>query len=208
METFKCVVPSWHEIYHIAKETVDKIKKSGFHPDLIVALSRGGLVPGRLFCDLLHIKTCLTMKVDHWGITATKDGKAVISHGLNADLSGARVLVVDDITDTGQSMILGKEHVAGLNPAVVKTATLIHLKNSKYVPDFFGVEREWAWIIFPWNYREDLVNLIKKITDSGRGNSVKEIRMDLKEMFDVETGEGEIREIMEHIEYLERVNKK
>ena len=76
-----------------AKKTAEMIKKSGFHPDMIIALSRGGLVPSRLIGDFLHIKNILAIKVDHWGITATKDGKAEISHGLNADLKGKKVLI-------------------------------------------------------------------------------------------------------------------
>lgn len=184
-----------------AKIVTDKIRKSKYRPDLIVAVSRGGLVPARILCDLLVIKNCLSMKVDHWGITATKDGKAKISYGLNISLSGKKVLLVDDITDTGQSMEISKLHLLGLNPDKLKTATLIHLTNSKYVPDYYGHEREWAWIVFPWNMHEDLVNLIKKLGYEGKTTEL--IQKELKKKFDLDASSEEIQDSLERIKYLE-----
>src|SRR3989344_5148344 len=203
MPNLKYIIPDWQEIYEIAKETANKIKESDFYPDVIVAVSRGGLVPGRLFADFLHIKEVYTIKADHWGLTATKDGKAKLSHGLSIDLTGKRVLIVDDITDTGESMKLAKEHVETKNPIQVKTATLYHLKNSKYIPDFFGEEKDWAWIIFPWNYREDMVNLIKKIDHSDE-KSFTDLKKELKENYEIDLHENEVLEIIDHIKFLNK----
>ncbi|MCG2719968.1 MAG: hypothetical protein L6266_04545 [Nanoarchaeota archaeon] len=69
----------------MAKKTCNLVKSSDFHPDVIIAIARGGLVPGRLFCDFLHIKNCYSIKVDHWGLTATKNGEAKLTHALNID---------------------------------------------------------------------------------------------------------------------------
>ena len=201
MPNLKYIIPDWQEIYEIVKDTTTKIKESDFYPDIIIAVSRGGLVPGRLFADFLHIKEVYTIKADHWGLTATKDGKAKLSHGLSIDLTGKRVLIVDDITDTGESMKLAKEHVETKNPIQVKTATLYHLKNSKYIPDFFGEEKDWAWIIFPWNYREDMVNLIKKIDHSDE-KSFTDLKKELKENYEIDLHENEVLEIIDHIKFL------
>lgn len=198
------LTPSWEEIHEFTKKTIEKIKKSDFYPDIVIALSRGGLIPARLLCDFLRIKNCLAIKVDHWGITATKNGKAKISHSLNMDLTGKKVLIVDDITDTGQSMELSKKHIEELNPSVVKTATLIHLKNSKHVPDFYGHERkDWAWFIFPWNYREDIITLIEKI---GKGEKeVNQIKEELEKNFNIIIPVEELNEILEHMDYLKKI---
>ena len=201
MPNLKYIIPDWQEIYEIAKETTNKIKESDFYPDVIVAVSRGGLVPGRLFADFLHIKEVYTIKADHWGLTATKDGEAKLSHGLSLDLNGKMVLIVDDITDTGESMKLAKEHIETKNPTQVKTATIYHLKNSKYIPDFFGEEKEWAWIIFPWNYREDMVNLINKI-DNSNEKSFIDLKKELKENYEIDLHENEVLEIIDHIKFL------
>ena len=204
MTKIKCITPTWEDMQKYANITANKIKKSDFHPDVIIGLSRGGLVPARMFCDLLHIKNCYTIKVDHWGLTATKDGQAKLSQELNMDLTGKKVLIVDDITDTGQSMELAKNHILSKNPTQLMTATLIHLSNSKYIPDFFGIEREWAWIIFPWNYKEDLVNLIKKISEF-KTLSNKEIKDKLFEYNDLNIPIEDIEDVIEHINYLEKL---
>lgn len=206
MNKINCVMMTWQEMHSFAKETANNIKKSGFHPDIIIGLSRGGLVPARLFCDFLHIKDCFTIKVDHWGLTAAKDGQAKLTQKLNVDLTGKKVLIVDDITDTGQSMELAKKHIEELYPKEIKTATLIHLNNSKYVPDFFGYKRDWAWIIFPWNNREDLVNLIKKII-AEETKAVSEIKANLNVNFGIDLEEIEIQELLEHIRYLEEIKR-
>ena len=201
MDKINCIVPSWKDMHSYAKNTCDAIKKSDFHPDLIIGLSRGGLVPARLFCDFLHVKSCFTIKVDHWGVTAARDGKAKLTHKLDMDLSDKRVLIVDDITDTGDSMDLAVKHIAELNPKELKTAALIHLSHSKYKPDFYGHERDWAWIIFPWNFREDMVNLIGKLT-TDEEKAADKIKEELKLNFDVDVELQEVGEVLEHIGYL------
>lgn len=200
MESFKCVTPSWQEMVDCARKAADGVKNCVFRPDVVVALSRGGLVPARLLCDFLHVKECFSVKVDHWGVTATKDGLARLSQGLNVDLSGKRVLIVDDIIDTGESMRLVVEHVKEKNPVELKTVALINLKGSKFTPDFFGLERDWAWIIFPWNYMEDLVNLSKKLLESGYRGSLRD---GLKENFGVELSEEYTEALHKQLEYVE-----
>jgi hypoxanthine phosphoribosyltransferase len=206
MDKINCVVKTWQELHDYAKQTADRIKGSDFHPDIIIGLSRGGLVPARLFCDFLHVKNCFTIKVDHWGLTATKDGKARLTHKLDMDLTGKKVLIVDDITDTGQSMELAKKHIEELNPSEIKTATLVHLNNSKYTPDFYGHERPWAWIVFPWNHREDMVNLINKILGEEE-KAIDKIKEELKMNFNLDLESPEIEEVLVHIRYLDSVKK-
>jgi hypothetical protein len=108
------------------------------------------------------VKDLLSLKVEHWGITASPNGEARLKYPLTVDLSGKKVLVVDDITDTGESMRKSIEHVKSLSPAETRTATLRHIKGSRFVPDYFAEEIGWRWVIFPWNYVEDLCNLIPK----------------------------------------------
>jgi uncharacterized protein len=203
MENITCVTPSWIEMVEYSRQTTSLIKKSGFKPDIIIALSRGGLVPARIFCDFLHIKNCYSIKIDHWGLTATKDGKARINHGLDMDLSGKNVLIVDDITDTGESLELAKTHIENLDPMSLKTATLIHLSNSKYTPDYFGIQREWAWIIFPWNYQEDLVNLTKKMLAENKDLSVDQIHTNFKEMHSINVSANDVENTLQQIKYID-----
>ncbi|MCL4447988.1 MAG: phosphoribosyltransferase [Thermoplasmatales archaeon] len=159
-------VVSWEEIERWAEIIVEKI--GDFKFDCVISVIRGGLVPSRIVADYLSIKDIFTLKTEHWGITATPDGKAVVTYPIVKDLNGRSVLVVDDITDTGQSLKLAIEATKQKNPKVVRSATFLHIKKSEIAPDYYAEEitaDNWKWFIFPWNRKEDLRNLILNCID-------------------------------------------
>ena len=147
------------------------------------------------------MKDLVSLKVEHWGITATPDGKAKLKYPFNIDLSGKRVLVVDDITDTGESMRISVEYVKTLNPLEVKTVTLRHIEGSKFKPDYYAEEITWRWVIFPWNFTEDLCNLIERIQGKVDDPYDKKLlKAKLKENFNIEVDEDTIGEILKEID--------
>ncbi len=174
----RCVALTWGEIYGLSKKLALSVKRSGFKPDIVVAISRGGVIPARIVCDVLGIMDLLSVKVDHWLQTGDHTEKAVIKYPLNADLTGKSVLVVDDIADTGSSLEVTRKHVLDLGARVVKTATMQTLSTSTFTPDYTGEHvSEWAWFIYPWNYYEDLGNLMLRLL---RGHP--QLRGDHKDM--------------------------
>lgn len=196
-------VVSWEEIERWAEIIVEKI--GDFQFDCVISVIRGGLVPARIVADYLSIKDIFTLKTEHWGITATPDGKAAITYPIVRDLAGRSVLIVDDITDTGQSIKLAIEATKQKNPEVVKTATFLHINKSEIVPDYFAEEitaDNWKWFIFPWNKKEDFRNLVLGCT----GNSVtrEEIEHCLEKKNDLFISK---REFEETISWLEHHNK-
>ncbi len=139
----------------------------------------------------------MSLKVEHWGVTATPDGKARIKYPFGVDLTGRRVLVVDDITDTGQSMTVATEYVESLNPEEVRTTCLRHITGSQFTPDYFGEEISWRWVIFPWNYVEDMCNIIQKMEE--RGIPASEIKQRLNSDHKIDVDQGEIKRIRDEI---------
>ncbi|HOQ26703.1 MAG TPA: phosphoribosyltransferase family protein, partial [Methanomassiliicoccaceae archaeon] len=102
---------------------------------------------------------------EHWGVTANPDGKALLTQELNVSIEDEEVLVVDDITDTGESMSIAEAHLCEMRPRVLRTATLLHITRSRFKPEFYSVEvpeDQWTWFIFPWNRNEDLRTLLPK----------------------------------------------
>ncbi|MCL5252565.1 MAG: phosphoribosyltransferase [Candidatus Thermoplasmatota archaeon] len=156
----------WKEIVQWCSAIAEKVMDSDFRPDVIVGMARGGWVPSRLVCDELIVKNLISVKTQHWGMTATRDGKAVLSSGISENLQGKRVLIVDDITDTGESIRLAFEHVRSLGPEETKCAAMLHISHSKFVPDYYAEEvnaAKWKWFVFPWNYNEDMATFITGI---------------------------------------------
>jgi len=63
---------------------------------------------------------------------------------------------------------------------------------------------DWAWIVFPWNYREDLVNIIKKVLNYEK-KAAEKIKEELKENFSIEVNLEELKDILKHINYLDSI---
>jgi len=196
-DIFDCEIMDWELFHSLAKETARKIIESGYDPDFMVGLARGGWVLSRVLCDFLGIRDLVSLKVEHWGITAHPDGKARLKYPFEIDLTGRRVIVVDDITDTGESMKIAAEYVKTKNPAEIRTAALRHIIGSKCTPDYYGDEITWRWVIFPWNYVEDMCNIVPKVAEEGA--TLSEMSEKLKANFDINAREEEISEILDEI---------
>jgi len=163
-----CEFVTWEEQYRLAKMLAERIRSSGYRPDLVIAIGRGGFIPARILCDLLSISRLTSVKAEHWGTPAEKEDRAVIRYPLCIPIEGAKVLIVDDVTDTGESMALVLEYVKALGPSEVRTAVLQHKEVSRFVPDYYAVVCPvWRWIVYPWALHEDLVGFLRKILREG-----------------------------------------
>jgi hypoxanthine phosphoribosyltransferase len=205
LNSVKCLIMSWEEAYRFAKIIAHKIKISGFRPDLVVGVSRGGLVPARTVCDFLLQKDLASIRVEHWGIAKTL-GRARIKYTLPAGVSGKKVLVVDDVADTGDSFVQIMKYLNDLNPAEVRTAVLQYKTCSTFVPDYWGQKQEeWKWIIYPWAIYEDMTGFISEVLVSSM--TLPDIREDLKSNFDIKISRKELLEILNEM-YLSGLVKK
>lgn len=226
---FKCVLRSWNEMRNLSQIVAEKIRDSKYKPDIIITLLRGGMVPAINLSDILGIKNILTLKVEHWGITAAKNKRAKLKSSLSGGIKGKRILLIDDLTDTGESMLLAIKHLKKLKPLEIKTATLIHKTQSEFEPDFYAKKVDkWKWIIFPWNINEDLRNLVKMVIDSesskdskisksskNRNNDnigksgnkemrLKEIKERLKEKFDLDASKKLLEEVLKGLNFFKK----
>jgi uncharacterized protein len=178
----RCRSASWADVDAWADRVATRVRESTSVPETIVALTRGGWVPARLLSDRLGVKRLVSLRAQHWGVTARPTGAAELTEGLSGPVNDRSVLIVDDITDTGESLALAFEHVAAQRPTRVETATFLHITRSKFVPTYFAEEiprDAWVWIVFPWNYWEDLVALAQRASELGRG--VARVRTTLRE---------------------------
>ncbi len=197
-DKFKCHLVSWDEAYRLSKVLAQKIKKSGFKPDIVIGIARGGLVPARIVCDFLLQRDLATIKVEHWGIAATM-GKAKLKFPLPVDISGKKVLVVDDVVDTGDTYAVTMEHLKEKNPSEVRSAVLHYKSCSTFVPDYWAEKQDgWKWIIYPWAAYEDLTGFIKKV--SKEHAKPEDIRKALKSRYDIAISRKELLEILREMQ--------
>ncbi len=196
---FKARIVSWKEIETWC-ENINKKMIDDFTPDIIIGMSRGGLVPARIIADMLVLKELYAIKTEHWGLTATKDGNASLKYGLNVSIKGKKVLIVDDITDTGQSMKLAYDYAREQGPAELKTATLLHISHSTFKPDYYSDfvdDSQWTWFIFPWNVYEDVSNLSSKIKE--KELTVDEVQTRLHEMYEMNIKPDQLDKVLKQM---------
>ena len=168
------VAPSWDQVYDMVIDLARRVKDSGFRPDLIIGVSRGGWAPARIMSDLLENANTASIRIEFYlapGVTARRP---VISQAIMVPVKGINVLVVDDVSDTGDSLKVAVEHLDAGGARAIKTATLFYKPQSIFKPDFFIVQTE-QWIIFPWERLENTRRLLDEAEKKGKPlSSVRE----------------------------------
>ena len=172
----KYEAPSWDYIYELCIQVADQIRRSGYEPDLLVAISRGGWIPGRVLSDLLENPNIATIKVEHYIDIYKTHAKPEITHPIPIEVKRKRILLVDDIADSGKSLKLVKEHLAEQGAADVKICALYYKPWSIVTPDFSARKTD-AWICFPHEIYETIKKIILRL--KGQGKSRKEIEKEL-----------------------------
>lgn len=172
----KFLAPWWDEVYDLTLKVAERIWKSGFNPDVLVGIARGGWIVARLLSDFLDNSNVTSIRIEFYKGIAETGEKPQITQPLMVDVKDKKVLICDDVADTGHSLIAAVKHVKEKGAKDIKVATL-HLKPwSSYRPDYFVVETN-AWIIYPWEIRETISKLVSKLKSEGKSRD--EIRKEL-----------------------------
>ncbi|HEX7628375.1 MAG TPA: phosphoribosyltransferase [Candidatus Methanoperedens sp.] len=206
-KSFKCYTVSWSEAYRLARTLAYKIVDSGFEPDIIIGISRGGLVPARMVCDFLLQDELIPTQTEHWGIVS-KHETAKIKYSLpeEADISGKNILVVDDVADTGDSLSLIIDYLEQKNPIEIRAAVLHYKTSSTLIPDYWGEKLEdWNWIIYPWAFYEDLAGFVQKLLYKPSTN--EEIRIGLLGNFNIKMSRKDLLEMLNDFHKLGKIKK-
>ncbi len=175
----KYEAPSWDYIHELCIDLADKIKASKYEPDIIVAISRGGWIPGRLLSDLLGKLDIATIKVEHYVDFYRTRKKPEITQPLPIKVSGKRVLLVDDLADSGSSLNLVMEYLKEQGAKDVKICAMYSKPWSVITPDFYSRETD-AWICFPHETYESIGKIYARLRKQGK--SPREIEKKLLEI--------------------------
>jgi hypoxanthine phosphoribosyltransferase len=140
---------SWEGLLALLRRLAEALREEEF--DLILGIARGGLIPTALLAQALSVRDILTAAVMFYEGEETLPEPVFLQFPPDPLLFGKRVLVVDDVWDSGRTALAVKERVrqAGGVPLV---ATL-HFKPGRNQvqdrPDFYAEETE-AWVVYPW----------------------------------------------------------
>lgn len=191
----KLEIPTWAQIYEMLLNLASKIRKDCFEPDVILGVSRGGWPPARVLSDLLENPELANVKTEFYmGVAETK-GEPTITQPVSVSVRDKKVLVVDEIADTGKSLRLIQSHLKKQGSSEIKIATIYYKPWSVVTPDYYEKESS-AWVVFPWERKETVRKLIEQYKRQRR--TVEEVKEKLvKHGMDRKLVERFIQEVSE-----------
>lgn len=175
--TIEYLPVSWNTYHAHARVLAEAILASGNPIDEIVAIARGGLSLGHILSDLLDIP------ISTFAIQSYEDiqdqGEVKITQGVQTEIEGKHILVVDDVADSGKTLVRAREYLEAFKPKKITTATIFYKPHSVYKPDFFAEETS-KWILFPTEIRETISYFFKAMHKDGK--SIEETRTFLQSL--------------------------
>ena len=144
---------SWELFGDASRELAQRIADDGFRPDVIVAVARGGLVVAGALAYALGVKLADAMNVEFYtDVEETLPDPVLLAPLLDMDsIAGRRVLVADDVADSGRTLKLVMDILLAAG-AEVRTAVLYTKPTSAFPVDYAWKNVD-AWIVFPWSAR-------------------------------------------------------
>lgn len=169
------LILSWNDVYNLTLQLSERIVASGFVPDLIVGIARGGWIPARILSDVLYAHAMYNVRIEYYTDLGMHGREPKITQPLSIPIEEKNVLLIDEVSDTGESLYQASEYIKSLGAKNLKTAVL-HLKpTSRITPDFY-MQKVTSWTVYPWEIRESIIALVKKFQDEDSSLSMASIR--------------------------------
>ena len=144
-------IMEWGELGAGARSLAEAVAADGYHPDLILGIARGGLLVTGALGYALGVKNTFTMNVEFYtGVDERLDMPMILPPVPElVDFESTRVLVADDVADTGETLKLVKQFCAD-KVAEVRCAVLYEKPRSAVRCEYVW-RRTDQWIVFPWS---------------------------------------------------------
>ncbi|MCX8180742.1 MAG: phosphoribosyltransferase [Thermofilaceae archaeon] len=147
----KLVILSWEEFFDDVLYLASKLEYNGY--DVLVVIARGGLVVGRLLSDLLNVKRVTALTIEYYRGVEERGSEPKIVGDLGLNVEGLKVLIVDDVADTGVTLKAAVEFLAEKGAESVETCSIYVKPWCSYKPKYFSKMIE-GWIVFPYEHLE------------------------------------------------------
>ncbi|SNS59536.1 hypothetical protein SAMN06265795_10466 [Noviherbaspirillum humi] len=132
---------NWDEYHHAIEQLMRQVHESGWQFDQVLCLARGGLRPGDVFSRVYDVPLAILSTSSYREAAGTVQGNLDIAEHITMTRGslGGRILIVDDLADSGVTLRRVKEHLAHRFPAVseVRTAVIWCKACSVIKPDYY-----------------------------------------------------------------------
>jgi len=144
----KELIVSWERFGDMSEKLADRLAEDyGKRIDIVVGLARGGILLSMVISERLN-RELTFMRVKSY-TAKHKEGKPRLVFDIQSDISKKTVLLVDDLSDTGETFKFSVNHLKKYKPKKIITASM-HIKPwTKFVPDLY-LEKTDRWVVYPW----------------------------------------------------------
>ena len=143
------IAPTWSDLNLLTFEVAKKVLSSEWRPDRVVTLAEGGWAMTRSLVDYLAVSDVASMGVKFYSGINKRLEKPEIYQDLPIEVAGEKILLFDDVADTGHSLKFAKEVLIERGAKEVRTATIFYKPHSIVKPDYFASETT-SWIVFQY----------------------------------------------------------
>ena len=159
-------VMNWSDLGTATRALAELVADDGYDPDMILSIARGGLLLGATLGYALAVKNVYTMNVEYYtGVDERLEVPRILPPAPDfVDLHEARILIADDVADTGHTLESVQEFCAG-KVGEVRIAVLYEKPHSVVSCDFVW-KRTDRWIDFPWSAQEPVVARAHAVRDA------------------------------------------
>lgn len=142
---------SWEVFGRASRELAQIVADDGYEPDMILSIARGGLLIGGAMGYALSVKNTYTMNVEFYtGVDERLEVPRIMPPAPDfIDLHDAKILIVDDVADTGHTLLSVEKFCDG-KVGEVRTAVIYEKAQSVVKCDYVW-KRTNLWINFPWS---------------------------------------------------------
>jgi len=159
-------IMTWDMLGEATRSLSQMVADDGYEPDMILGIARGGLLPAGAIGYALSIKNVYTMNVEFYtGVDERLDVPRILPPAPDfVDLSNGKILVVDDVADTGHTLKSVEEFCEG-KVGEVRTACIYEKSHSVVKCDYVW-KRTDEWINFPWSDKEPVAKREWSVKDA------------------------------------------
>lgn len=138
----------WEFFGELCRVLAVRVATSGYRPEIIVGIAKAGVIPGAVVASILRCDF-YSLKISRDTGASRVRSRPKIFSAAPAEAARKRVLVVDEICTSGETLRIALNALRQVGPADLKTATSL-IKVGGYKPDFHALETD-STVVFPWD---------------------------------------------------------
>ena len=148
---------TWAEFGEASRALAQQVADSGYRADVVIAIARGGMLLAGSISYALGVKSCGALNVEFYTGVDTRLPEPIVLPPMldEVSLDGKRVLIVDDVSDSGHTLAL-VIRLLKASGAEVRTAVLYTKPRTVQEADYTW-RRTDRWINFPWSVQPPVV---------------------------------------------------